>query len=275
MKNNNKTHLIEPLQDKNFDNIADKFQRNIYQGLKGKIRLRVLDEDIQEYVFRDNNQAMSILDAGAGSGQYAAHLAAQGHQMVLADISQNMLDLAKSNFVTAGHELTAHQFLNLPVQELHKYLSKPYQLVLFHAVLEWLVDPEPTLKQVLDMVADGGYCSLMFFNRNSLIMQHVIFGNLKILEKDHIRGLGKKTLTPTNPLEPEQVYAWLEKAGMKILVKTGVRVIHDYSPKDRLADYPENYLKLEQQYCRKEPFLSLGRYIHLICQKVKSCCEAD
>jgi len=65
------------------------------------------------------------------------------------------------------------------------------------------------------------------------------------------------------------VYAWLEKAGMEILVKSGVRVIHDYSPKERLKESPASYLKLEQQYCRQEPFLSMGRYIHVICRKAK------
>lgn len=253
--------------DKNFDNVAEKFQRNIYQGLKGKIRLMILDQDIQSQVFAHHSQPLRILDAGAGSGQYALHLAQQGHQMVMADISEKMLGIARDNFIQADIDLSQHQFLHVPAQELSQHLSTPFPLVLFHAVMEWLANPRQTLEQLLPMLADGGYLSLMFFNRNSLIMQHVIFGNLGILEKNRIRGVGKKTLTPTHPLEPQEVYQWLEEAGLEILVKSGVRVVHDYSPKVKLREFPEKYIQLEQQYCRQEPFLSMGRYIHVLCRK--------
>jgi len=258
------------LVDKNFDNVAAKFQRNIYQGLKGKIRLKILDEDLQECVFSQYKQPLTILDAGAGSGQYAAHLAKLGHKLVLADISEKMLAIAKNNFQEYGLEPENHQFINLPVQQLEQTLQQKYRLVLFHAVLEWLAEPYKTLQTLLPMVADDGYLSLMFFNRNSLIMQHVIFGNLGILEKNRIRGIGKKTLTPINPLEPTEVYQWLENAGLEILIKSGVRVMHDYSPRESRKEFPEKYFNLEQQYCRQEPFLSMGRYIHLVCRKKPS-----
>lgn len=64
---------------------------------------------------------------------------------------------------------------------------------------------------------------------------------------------------------PDQVYGWLNDMNMTIRSKSGVRVFNDYL-RDKLKDF-DTLLKLEQRYCRQEPFLSLGRYIHVIAQK--------
>ena len=50
--------------------------------------------------------------------------------------------------------------------------------------------------------------------------------------------------------------------------KTGVRTFHDYMHHDRMGDYSfEQVLDMEQKLCRQEPFLSLGRYIHVYARK--------
>ena len=67
---------------------------------------------------------------------------------------------------------------------------------------------------------------------------------------------------------PEQVYDWIGRGGLKIIGKTGVRVIHDYMrhKQDQVEKF-EDLLVMEQHYCRQEPFVSLGRYIHVMAQK--------
>jgi S-adenosylmethionine-dependent methyltransferase len=60
------------------------------------------------------------------------------------------------------------------------------------------------------------------------------------------------------------VYHWLEQIGWQITGKTGVRVFHDYlRDKHKQRDGFDDLLELETRYCRQEPFVSLGRYIHV------------
>ena len=36
--------------DRNFDDLAPRFKRNVYGGLKGELRLRVLQRDFDEFI---------------------------------------------------------------------------------------------------------------------------------------------------------------------------------------------------------------------------------
>ena len=59
-------------QDRNFDDLAERFQRKIYGGLKGEIRLAVLWRDLESEVpALKEGRPLRILDVGAGLGQLA------------------------------------------------------------------------------------------------------------------------------------------------------------------------------------------------------------
>ena len=67
--------------DRSFDAIADHFEKKVYGGLKGDIRLAVLRRDIFEYsaqMSKSLGRPLRILDVGAGLAQIAIDLAAQG-----------------------------------------------------------------------------------------------------------------------------------------------------------------------------------------------------
>ena len=60
--------------DRSFDTIADHFEKKVYGGLKGEIRLAVLRRDIVEYSAQMSEalgRPLRILDVGAGLAQIA------------------------------------------------------------------------------------------------------------------------------------------------------------------------------------------------------------
>jgi len=243
-------------QDQSFDGRADKFARNIYDSTKGRIRTTIVWSDIEACLARLGNRPLRILDAGGGFGYFAQKLAAMGHQVELCDLSAEMLDLAREQIAQKGLE-DRIRLIHCPIQDLKHQVTGTFDLVLCHAVLEWLAEPRQTLLGLFPFVKAGGILSLLFYN----------LGNF-----DYVRlGLRKKrqtALTPTNPQLPEQVYDWIGRGGLRIIGKTGVRVIHDYMrhKQDQVEKF-EDLLAMEQQYCRQEPFVSLGRYIHVMAQK--------
>ena len=253
-------------QDQSFDGRTDTFARNIYDSTKGRIRTAVVWSDIEACLARLGNRPLRILDAGGGFGYFAQKLAAMGHQVELCDLSAEMLDLARSQIAEKGLE-DRIRLIHCPIQDLKQHVTGTFDLVLCHAVLEWLVEPRQTLLGLFPFVKAGGILSLLFYNRHGLLFQSLVVGNF-----DYVRqGLNKKrqtALTPTNPQLPEQVYDWIGRGGLKIIGKTGVRVIHDYMrhKQDQVEKF-EDLLVMEQHYCRQEPFVSLGRYIHVMAQK--------
>lgn len=252
--------------DQNFDNLSSRFKKNIYDSPKGEIRLNILWRDIIEGIPNIEEGGLSILDAGAGQGNFALQLSKKGHQLTLCDVSKEMLNDAQSLFSEnkIGSDV---RFIHSSVQELSEHVDSKYDVVLFHAVLEWLVEPEETLKELLTFIKPGGYLSLMFYSKTGLIYQNLTRGNFDYILNDSLKGKGK-SLTPINPQVPEDIYNWLDKFNLNVLVKSGVRVFYDGLSRERRKQINnEELMTLEKKFSRIEPYCSMARYVHVLCKK--------
>lgn len=252
--------------DQNFDNLSSRFRKNIYDTPKGQIRLNILWRDLLEQIPEIETGGLSILDAGAGQGNFALQLAKKNHKLTLCDLSNNMLQDAETLFAENKLEKDV-RFIHAPVQELSEHITEQYDIVLFHAVLEWLAEPEQTLKQLLKFIKPGGYLSLMFYSRTGLIYQNLTRGNFNNILTNSLSGEGK-SLTPTNPQNPDDVYRWLKDLKLNTILRSGVRVFYDGISRDRRKQISKDELiELEKRFSRIEPYCSLARYIHVLCQK--------
>ena len=254
-------------KDRNFDDLAKKFADNIYGTAKGQIRQIVVWQDI-EYILNELDCALplQVLDAGGGIGQISQKIAALGHQVTLCDLSSEMLTLAAQEIANNGL-VEQYRLVHSPIQEISDHIAAPVDLILFHAVMEWLADPIATLVGLLDNVKPGGIISVMFYNYNGLLFKNLICGNLTHIEQG-MPYRKRFKLQPQQGIKPDDVYQCLTEAGFDIIGKTGVRTFHDYMQHDRMGDYSfEQVLDMEQTLCRQEPFLSLGRYIHVYARK--------
>lgn len=253
--------------DRNFDDLAHRFSSNIYGSPKGQIRLAILQEDLAGLLAAlPANSKLRVLDAGCGLGYMALYLAQQGHDVVLCDHSAQMLQAARQLFAEQAPAANV-SFIESAVQDLAQHVEGQFDLVLFHAVLEWLREPQQTLEGLLQFLRPGGYFSLLFYNRNSLIMRNLLRGNFRKLAAEQYTG-DPNSLTPTNPLVPEQVNDWLDALGLTVLSRSGVRIIYDYLSRELREQRSLNdILEMERRYCRQEPFVGLGRYLHVLAQK--------
>lgn len=57
------------MQDRNFDDIAEKFSRNIYGTTKGQLRQAILWQDLDRVLAEMGPQKLRVLDAGGGEGR--------------------------------------------------------------------------------------------------------------------------------------------------------------------------------------------------------------
>jgi len=246
------------VSDTFFDDRATRFAANIYGGTKGAIRLAVLQADLAEVL---PQRPIRVLDIGAGLGHMSLWLAQQGHAVTLAEPSAPMLASAQEAFAAAG--LTA-DWLALPWQELPSF-AEPFDLVLCHAVLEWLETPAAILPTLHRCLAADGWLSLAFYNRDALIYRNLLKGHFRKLKRGHYAGEGRG-LTPQQPLDPREVETWLAPQ-WQIQARSGVRVFHDYMPPDfqTRAD-GEELVAMELAHRRHPAFAGLGRYLHWLCQ---------
>lgn len=253
------------MDDRNFDDLADRFSDRIYNTEKGRLRLEILKEDLAELA---NGPPLNIWDAGCGLGQVSLWLAQQNHHLTLCDISEKMLSAAQADFAEAG---VSANFYQQAAQDLAAELSE-FDLVINHAVLEWLAEPMQSLQVFASKVKAGGYLSLMFYNRNAMVYQNVLRGGwrLQAIIDDRYIGAGNR-LSPPHPLFPHQIRQWLLDNGFEIVCHSGIRVFSDYLPATARAETDLQALnQLEKQYCRLPAYRDLGRYVHLLTKKSAS-----
>jgi len=267
-------------QDRNFDDLAKRFKKNIYGGLKGDIRLAVLDRDCAAHLpiapfYAANDVAAdcwTILDAGGGQGQFSLQLAQAGHKVVICDISAEMLKLAQEQVEQLGLADRV-QLIHCALQDLPQNLPQDQQqfdFVICHAVMEWMQEPQSLLPCLLTHLKPEGYLSLTFYNIHSLIYKNLLRTNFKkIINKDYGGSAG--SLTPINPLDPQQVLDWIGALQLQLLSHSGIRVFHDYIfNEEHRAREPQKLLQMELEFSQQEPYRSLGRYIHLLAKKTLS-----
>lgn len=257
-------------QDRNFDDLAKRFKKNIYGGLKGDIRLAVLERDCAEHLpiapFGEATTYWTILDAGGGQGQFSLRLAQAGHNVVICDISAEMLSLAREQVDQLG-VADRVQLIHCAIQDLPQHLPShqlQFDFVICHAVMEWMQEPQSLLPCLLNYIKPQGYLSLTFYNIHSLIYKNLLRTNFKkILSKDY--GGSRGSLTPINPLEPQQVLGWVADEQLQLLSHSGIRVFHDYIFNEEHRERePQTLLQLELAFSQQEPYRSLGRYVHLL-----------
>lgn len=285
-----------PREDRNFDPIADHFADKVYGGLKGDIRLAVLKRDITQALSTLNGNAktnanlshsnprpLRILDIGAGLGQLSIELAKQGHDVTINDISANMIAKAQQSLQDA-EQIQAEQkegnqddtsqnkpaldnitWLVCPYQQLEDKLHGQYDLILCHALLEWLAEPQAIMDFFAKWLTKDGIVSLCFYNSASFVYRNLVMGNFNLLNNPDYKADNKKSLTPNYPVAYDEVATWLKQAGFEIESVSGLRVFHDYSPLKRGGHTnPDAVIEMEVRYSGQEPFKWLGRYLHVL-----------
>lgn len=253
-------------EDRNFDDLAERFKRKIYASPKGYIRLAILERDLGAYMVPDT-PPLRILDAGGGQGQLSLALAKMGHEVSICDVSSNMLNHARRDAENLA--LNNTRFHHCPLQEVSRHLDQPQDLILCHAVMEWMAKPHTVFDALLPLLSASGKLSLTFFNVNSIILKNTQRGNFEKVIGSDFRGQ-KGSLTPINPLTTETVINWCREQQLNILQHSGIRVFYDYLENKQLeGEALRQLIESELLYSTREPFRSLGRYIHLLLSPAK------
>lgn len=259
--------------DRNFDDLAHRFENNIQANSKGEIRQAVVKRDFAEFIPMLSSSAKSInekplrvLDAGGGQGLMSLYFAEQGYEVVLCDVSIEMLKRARA----AIAESEVSDRITVYHGTIQQYLQtdpEAFDVVLCHAVLEWVQEAESVLRSLSQVCKPGGYLSILYYNLHGLVFKNLLRTNFKKIESQQWQG-SRRSLTPNYPLTADAVNAWLRELPLDILCESGVRVYNDFVlNREHREREPEKLLKYELEYSRLDPYRQMARYIHLLCRK--------
>lgn len=248
--------------DRNFDDLATRFTKTIYDSPRGRLRLRALQQDFNDLSLPNNNA--KVLDIGGGQGQFSLWLAQQGADISLCDISSEMLALAQAEFKQHGFSLNSQ---HCALQDVDEFFPDAFDLVLNHAVLEWLEKPLEALPILASKVKSGGWLSLMFYNLHGHVWRQVMNGRTHDPLGSNAR-LRQEGNAPQHPLDPSKVEESLNQLGFEVKRWRGIRCIHDpmnQKIRDRIGE--EKVALADLEYGLIEPYRQFGRYVHFLAYK--------
>lgn len=253
-----------PRADNYFAAIDQHFLKAIYDSPKGAIRLAVLQRDLAPLL---SDKPLHILDIGGGAGQMALWCASLGHHVTLLDQSAPLLEKAHSAAQAAGLSQTFNciegNALSLPLS----IQAQSYDLVLCHAVLEWVEQGEALFRACIGNLKTSGYLSFMFYNRLALEFTQHVFGNFAYVDAGLVAKKRAK-LTPDYPRDLAWVQNQANTYRLNAAKISGIRCFYDYmKPKDREANSLEDIISHELALSERQEFLSVARYIHSLWQK--------
>jgi S-adenosylmethionine-dependent methyltransferase len=249
-----------------FDGLVERFQGQIYQSHKGRLRMRLIDSLYRQYLPIDSVHDARVLDAAGGLGQMSHWFLEAGGQVDYFDVSEEMVQATQGNL----SKFYANGQLNIEQASIVGYQPvRPYEFVNVHAVLEWLEKPEETLSAMSNWVAPNGYIGLMVYNKHMLMLRHLMRGTLSRAMSGDLGG-EKGGLTPISPMEPEQVRQQLVSQGFEIKTQAGIRSFSDLTEKTILDWYPEeDIFNAELTLCEKRPYCDMARYVLFIARKIR------
>ena len=251
-------------KDRNFDDLAERFSRTIYATPRGQLRLMALEQDFSDC--KVDIAGKQVLDIGGGQGQFSLSLAKQGGDISLCDISDEMLRLAEDLFDAESQPLTARSGR---LQDVDSIFPGQFDIVLNHAVLEWLEHPFEALPVLASKVKASGWLSLMFYNLHGHQWRQIMNGRTHAPESANPR-LRKEGNAPQHPLNPDDIESAMIELGFELIRWRGIRCVHDHMHqkiRERIGQDAVNRSDLETGL--QEPHRRLGRYVHFLLRKAQ------
>lgn len=246
--------------DRNFNDLATKFEKNIYGTSKGRLRHEILLHNLQPFI--SDGRGKAALDAGGGTGELSKALLACDFNVMLNDVSDEVLEIAKHKL----RDNTALEIHHGSIMAISTDIK--FDFIACHAVLEWLESPFNAIEKLLSQLNEKGILSLSFFNHDANLFGNLLYGNFELV-KNNMRQKNRVRLAAHSPLKPKEVIDFLNTMPCEIKLVSGIRCFHDYLKDKSQQETEYQALKeMELKYCKQEPFLWLGKYFHIVVEKI-------
>src|SRR3954468_19661930 len=217
----------------------------------------------------ERRHSLTVLDVGGGTGGFAVPLAEPGHQVTVVDASPDALAALTRRAADAGvaDRVRAVQGDGDALAGLVNPGS--VYLILWHAVLEVVDDPDGVMAAIATALRPGGAVSLLVAGRAAAVLARAFNGHLDaasaLLTDPDGRAGARDTLCRRYDLESAS--ALVRAAGLEVEETHGVRVLADLLPAVVVEDDPQAMLGLELALAARPPFRDIASQLHVFARR--------
>ncbi len=216
-----------------------------------------------------------MLEAGAGTGDWAFQFAKLGYRnIVLADISQGMLNEAKRRFTSLGKRVSA-SFVKSDIVNLKEFRSSTFDFVFSQYDAVSLCLKPRAATRALARVARKGACVVVSLDTKFRRVPELIeSGNIEeAMELLETNIAYYDSGHPTYTLTWEELAGYFEQAGLEVLEVIGAEVFTNHVRKkvlDRLKTNPKVrrlLMKMELDHCTNRSLVNMAGHLQMVGEK--------
>ncbi len=221
-----------------------------------------------------------VLDAGAGTGDWALLFAKLGYRnMVLADLSQGMLDEARRKFARFGKMSVS--FVKSDISNLKEFRTGMFDFVFSQGdPVSLCLKPRAAVKALARVARKGAHVIVMMDTRFARVPRLVERGKLNEAVKLLKTNIAWDSWDewedqeyPSYPLTWEELAEYFEQAGLEVVEVIGAEVFTNHIRKnvlDRLKANPKTrkaLLKMELEHCTNRSLVNMAGHLQVVGMK--------
>jgi len=225
-----------------------------------------------------------ILDAGGGPGRYTVELAKQGYDVVLLDVTPELLEFAKKQIKKEGLQNKVKEIVEGSIVDLSTFSDNTFDAVLcLGGVLSHIKGQAKRNKAVLELIRVAKHGAPIFVSVMSRL--GVLIGSLRcwpaeiktenfrrvVIKGDDYRWWGKYY---AHFFFPEELRQLFEDKGVKILEMVGLQGLSTHSQRqlNKLAKTDKkgwkNWIWAHYKLCTHPAVVGMSEHFLLICRKL-------
>jgi S-adenosylmethionine-dependent methyltransferase len=227
-----------------------------------RIRLDLIDHVLAETV---GASPQRVLDIGCGTGETALRFAVRGAQVLAVDPSDAMLRRVDREASQQG--LTV-KTLNAGLEQLSQ-LAAEFDLVICHNVLGFVAHPARATHTMANLVAPGGYLSLVVNNSKAEPLRYALVEGDMVTARRWIEQPPRSR--PSNMFDhplahysEDELEQWMTSAGLQDITLNGNTTVTSYLHERHGPPDYTSLLTLEAHLGRLSPYRDVSLFLHAI-----------
>jgi|SRR5580704_6720322 S-adenosylmethionine-dependent methyltransferase len=260
-----KMRMLDASRFQNADKYADYLKTP-----SGRLRSKLAWENLCRFLPSKTSQRRA-LDVGGGTGFASVQLARMGYEVVLLDVSEEMLRSAR---VQAATDSVAARisFCHGDAGRLSElFAAESFDVVVCHNLLEFSENPSAIVRDIANVLRKDAVLSGLVRNRAGEVLKNAIKSRDW---KTALANLTAETVLDSLYDEPVRVFTLAEmrellvRAGLEVVAEHGVRVFSDYIDLENRADTEYSQIvELESALGMRSEFAAIARYIQVIARR--------
>jgi ubiquinone/menaquinone biosynthesis C-methylase UbiE len=252
-----------------YERTAGEYDKD-YEIPYWKLYHEITWQNLKQFFPKTRNAA--ILDAGGGTGYWSIRLAEQGYRVVVTDITENMLKVAREKVKAAGLEAKI-ETRKVDIRHMSCFESDSFDMALAEGdPVSYCLDPEGAVRELARVVKPKAYVVVSVDSKYSLISSLISrksFGKLsRLLRTSLLKADASGGAFDFQAFTPEELKTLFEKCGLEVVRIIGKPILSQYIPREKRDEIiSANFariLRLESEFCGVSSIVGLGGHLEIV-----------